>query len=339
MRSGGWLAATVVTVVFSSVLSVSTPAFAQSDEDRAGARAAAGEGAKAMDAERWSDAVDLFTRAESLVHAPPHLLYMARAYVKLGKLVRARETYLKVARETLPPSAPPAFADARARAIEESAALEARVPTVRVVIEGAKPGEVVTVTMDGAAVPPALMGVAHPVDPGEHTFEATGSTMASEKMTLAIAEGKAETMTLPLSRPIAAAPIQATPETAPIAEQPSGGSGLRTGAFIAWGIGAVGVVAGTVFVIQNRGKRSDADALCTGSRCPKSSESQIATLDSDADKAATLAWVGYGIGVAGIAAGTVMFLMSSPSKPAPTANAAKIQPWISPTSAGLRGSF
>src|SRR3954451_11899470 len=83
------------------------------DEDRAGARAAATEGAKAMEEGRYEQAIDLFTRAESLVHAPPHLVYMARSYVKLGKLVRASETYLKVTRETLPSNAPKAFTDAQ----------------------------------------------------------------------------------------------------------------------------------------------------------------------------------------------------------------------------------
>jgi hypothetical protein len=33
------------------------------------------------------DALDLFSRAESIIHAPPHLLYIARAHDKLGKLV------------------------------------------------------------------------------------------------------------------------------------------------------------------------------------------------------------------------------------------------------------
>jgi hypothetical protein len=55
------------------------PTWAQNDEDRAGARTMATEGAKAFAAQRWSEAIDLFTRAEALVHAPSHLLFLARA--------------------------------------------------------------------------------------------------------------------------------------------------------------------------------------------------------------------------------------------------------------------
>src|SRR5262245_55707147 len=53
-----------------AVLLVAFGAQAQSDEERAGARAAAQEGASAFREKRWSDAIDLFTRAESLVHSP-----------------------------------------------------------------------------------------------------------------------------------------------------------------------------------------------------------------------------------------------------------------------------
>src|SRR5258706_10178573 len=79
---------------------------AQTDEERAGARAAATQGADAFSQNRYADALDLFARAESLVHSPSHLLYMARSLEKLGKLVRARETYLKITRERLEPTAP-----------------------------------------------------------------------------------------------------------------------------------------------------------------------------------------------------------------------------------------
>src|ERR1043165_2423473 len=74
-------------------------ASAQSDEQRAAARALALEGSRACADSRWQECVNLFQRAESVVHAPPHLLYMARAEEKLGHLVRARELYLKITRE------------------------------------------------------------------------------------------------------------------------------------------------------------------------------------------------------------------------------------------------
>src|SRR5882672_8884200 len=86
-------------------LAVSQTAFAQTDEQRSGARAAATQGAQAFSEKRWADAIDLFTRAESLVHSPVHLLYLARAYEKLGSLVKARESYIKITNEEQPAGA------------------------------------------------------------------------------------------------------------------------------------------------------------------------------------------------------------------------------------------
>src|ERR1700742_3765530 len=100
--------ATALVLALGTVV-VQPNAFAQSDDDRAGARVAATEGVKAINEKRWADAADLFTRAESLVHSPVHLLYLARAQVQLGKLVKARENYNRIIREHFAPDAPDAF--------------------------------------------------------------------------------------------------------------------------------------------------------------------------------------------------------------------------------------
>src|SRR3954466_13075470 len=90
-----------------------SPAFAQSDQERAGARSAATEGAQAFRDHNWSQAADLFMRAESLVHAPPHLLYLARAEANLGHLVKAQEAYRKILHEKLEASSPAVFREAQ----------------------------------------------------------------------------------------------------------------------------------------------------------------------------------------------------------------------------------
>jgi hypothetical protein len=146
-------------------------AWAQSDDDRAGARVAATEGVKAINEKRWADAADLFSRAESLVHSPVHLLYLARAQEKLGHLVKARENYNKILREKYSTDAPDAFRQAQSSAQQESAGLDARLAAITVKLDGEKGP--VTVTMDGEKVPPALIGLPLPVDPGSHTFEAS----------------------------------------------------------------------------------------------------------------------------------------------------------------------
>src|SRR6185436_19113937 len=132
LRIGGMAS----VLALSAVLGFARYAQAQSDQERAGARAAATEGLSAMSQQRWADAVDLFQRAESLVHAPTHLLYLARAYVKLGKLVQGREAYIKTTKENLAPTAPQPFRDAQVEAGRELAALEPRLAYITVKVQG-----------------------------------------------------------------------------------------------------------------------------------------------------------------------------------------------------------
>ncbi len=65
-------------VALGAILAViPAPASAQTDEERAGARAAGLAGLEAYQAGKYDQAVDYFGRAESLMHAPTHLLYLA----------------------------------------------------------------------------------------------------------------------------------------------------------------------------------------------------------------------------------------------------------------------
>ncbi|MEO6603218.1 MAG: hypothetical protein ABIQ16_25260, partial [Polyangiaceae bacterium] len=157
-----------------ALLLTASLAHAQTDLERATARDAANNGRGAFDAGQYEKSIDSFTRAESLVHAPPHLLFLARAQAKLGRLVAAHETYLKITRETLKPNAPRAFRDAQAAAELELPALDARLPYVTVTLQGA-PSDGVTVQMDSTSLPAAMIGIPLPADPGQHTFKASGA--------------------------------------------------------------------------------------------------------------------------------------------------------------------
>lgn len=345
----------MATSVLAVALMMSSPAGAQprqpTDEDRAGARAAATAGLSAIQTSSWSEAVDLFTRAESLMHAPTHLLYLARSQAKLGRLVRARETYLKLVREALPPSAPKAFADAQASATTEVSEMESRIPTAKVVVEGDGAAKA-TVTMDGATVSAALTGIPFPIDPGEHEFKAHTDDRESEIVKVAFADGSRETRTVTLKLSIRSAPkpanvVKPLPASAPapaVAEAPvvtSPSAGLRTGAIVAFGVGVVGVAAGTVFMLQSRSKSNDADALCPGGPCPLSKRAEIADLDDGASSAATLSWVGYGVGVAGLATGAALYVISR--RRAEPAKQGRLSPLLTGTPrgafAGLEGAF
>src|SRR3954464_9535518 len=129
-----------------------TPAWAQTKEQKAGARAAAEAGGAAFDAGRYAEAADLFERAERLMHAPPHLLYAARSHVKLGHLVEARELYLTLTRDHLPDSAPRVFREAQQAGEKELADIEPRIAYVSVVVQGAAGASSLRVTRNNETV-------------------------------------------------------------------------------------------------------------------------------------------------------------------------------------------
>ena len=76
----------------SLLLLASVHVYAQpTPEQREKARAFANEGLALFKKGDYEGAIDSFEKAEALVHAPPHALYIARAHAKTGKLRAARE--------------------------------------------------------------------------------------------------------------------------------------------------------------------------------------------------------------------------------------------------------
>jgi hypothetical protein len=329
-------------------------------ESTAAARSLASQGASAFDAGRYAEALDFFTRAESLVHAPPHILYMARCAEKLGKLVQAREYYIRIIREELPKTAPPAFRDAQAAANAEVGRIDPRIASLVIHVkapEGAKPN----VTLDGSPVTAALLGVPFPVDPGKHALVATapGMKLGQADVELADAEQRDIELVLepaPAATSPTAAPVQSAGPagpgnnqgTAPAVTEPpkdTGGKGpswMRTGAYVGLGVGVVGIAGGAYFGLRSMSKRSDADkaAEACGSRClaGSSQADDIASLDDSARSAQTLSIVGFIVGGVGVASGVTLYLLSSQDSSG-QASIPHWTPWIGVGSAGVRGSF
>jgi len=338
----------------------SLPAFAQTDEQRAGARSLATEGAMAFNEGRFKDAVDLFSRAETLVHAPPHLLFLARSYAKLGQFVKARETYLKIIKEQLPASAPQAFRDAQTSSESELAAIEPKIGRLSIKVEGGESAKDLVVKLDGAQVPSVLVGVPQPADPGEHRVEAGATGFKSEPQTVKLGDGEKGSVTLklevdPTAKPPSAAPPATdgapTPAPAPgtagdtaaaadTGASDGGSNGLRIGSYAAFGVGAVGLGLGVVFTLQRSSKLSESEEICNLPKgdCPESRRDEVLDLDSQAKSAGTLAFVGYALGGVGITTGVALFLLSRGDSKA-AHDQTTVVPWVGLNSAGIRGRF
>jgi len=348
------------------VLSFGGTAFGQSDEQRAAARSLATEGSTAFNEGRYQEAVDLFGKAESLVHAPPHLLFLARAHAKLGQLVKAREAYMKVVKETLPPNASPAFRNAQTAANDEVRAIEPRIASLTVKLEGDKDAKDLAVLVDGTPINLVLVGVAQPVDPGQHKIEAGASDLRAQPQTVTLTDGERKSIVLRLEPAPGAAPLIAVaaapvatpapqptvapaPATAPApttdavpAEPADDKSGLRVGSYVAFGVGVVGLAAGSFFMLQSSSKRKDADAKfeeCggeTGCRTGNPLSEEVTKLDDEAASAMTLGIVGFAVGGVGVATGATLLLLSSGGSDEKRAG---VQPYVGFGVAGLKGRF
>lgn len=356
---------------FSVFLAVGT-ATAQTDLERATARDAANNGRAAYDAGKYEKAIDFLSRAESLVHSPTHLLFLARAQAKLGRLVAAHETYLKITRETLAPNAPKAFVTAQDAAEQEQDALDARIPSVTVSLKGLATTDV-TVQMDGTNLPAAMIGIPLPADPGEHTFKASGPTVIAEPVSVKLAEAAKQTVTLTLrsngvkpaavpagtakppsagadsSAAAGAAPPAAIDVTTTPPPDPSngGGSGLRVASYVALGIGAVGLGVGGYFLLKSRGTSNDADAIYQ--QCQRESMSSKCSIvsrrleyEAKDDDAATERNIGIGVMVGGGAAvvtGITLLILDSGSGKSASNDKPRVMPVFGFESVGVAGTF
>ncbi len=310
-------------------------ALAQSDEQRTVARELATQGISACREQRWEAAIDYLTRAESLFHAPAHLLYLGRAHAGLGQLVRAREFYLRLVHESLPSSASPAFFEAQDKAKSELEALEKRVARVQVLVDGEE-AKAATVTLDGKPLLAQAIGLMTPVDPGEHRFLATSAHNRSQVLAITLADGEQRVVTLKLESAAAAAstaPVNESPQApgaAPVArgatqkpsaadtdEQKPRSKWMKPAAIAALAVGGAGLGGGIYFGLQTRSKDSEADGLekqC-GSGCLTSDPlaQRITALDEESRTAKTWSIVGFSVAGVGIATGVTLWLLDSGS--------------------------
>ncbi len=118
--------------------SIAPEAHAQSDSDRATARALGQDGQQALDNKDYVTAEDRFRRADKMVHAPTLMLGLARALAAEGKFVEAQESYNRIIREGLPPGAPDAFKHALDEAKKEVDTVAPKVAAVTITVKAAR---------------------------------------------------------------------------------------------------------------------------------------------------------------------------------------------------------
>jgi hypothetical protein len=187
------------------------------------------------------------------------------------------------------------------------------------------------------------------VRPGRHRFTArlAGRVDAVWEVELSPRQQASHTFTLPepvavvpvASPPLAPAPAPTTTDTG----SPKSSNGLRTGAYVAFGAGVVGLGVGTIFGLRAKSKYGEANDI-TDDNCASSGPCELpaplfderAGLGNDGDRAKTLSIVGFALGGVGLAAGATLFMLSNKRD---GAAAARVEPYVGVGQLGLRGGF
>jgi hypothetical protein len=307
-------------------------AFAQSDDDKAQARTLYTDGNTALKANDCAGAADKFSRAEKLYHAPTILVGLGRAYVCLGKFVRAKEQYNKVIREPLEPNAPDAFKKAVEDAKAEIVGLDAKIGFVTITING--PVEPV-VTVDKEPVPVAALGVKRPVDAGTHVVQASANGYRAKEQSFTVVAGQEQAVTLSLDQDPDAVAITPPGPGGPAAGGDSTKDTLQLVGFVAIGVGAAGLIVGAITGGLAIGKHGDLEDSCPNGQCP---ETQQDTLDSY-NTLGTVSTITFIAGGVVAAVGIVLVVIGSTGGSTEQAALEHTTLELGPGSLRLRGTF
>jgi hypothetical protein len=292
----------ITALVLTTLLLGASSSRAQQAADKASAEALFDQGRKLMAAGNSADACPKFEASQKLDPGVGTMLNLADCYEKVGRTASAWAEF----REAIPAAHDAGSADreqiARARAKD----LESRLSYLTVV---AWKGQTVVVTRDGETLDAQLMGTAIPVDPGSHIVVATAPGKREWSTRVNVGAGGAR---VSVSVPIlpdeskdgntGAGALVATREDGGSTANPGGTA--RTLAITAGAVGVVGLAAGTIFGLKASSEWNDAKSNCHPYPYCGQDGAQHA---DDARGHATLATIGFVVGVAGLATGAVLW--------------------------------
>lgn len=329
---------------------LTSPAFAQSDADRATARSLGIDGQQALENKDYKSAEDRFRRAESLVNAPTLMLGLARALAGLGRYVESQETYNRIIREGVSSGAPEAFKRALSDAKREVDGAGAKIGRVTITVRASGGADVTNpkVLLDGSPVSTASLGVRRSIDPGSHVLQVSGDGFKPAEQHFDVPAGETidQPITLEVDRSAVPPPgAQATlpvPTTTPAPEQASSSGGGARGAlpWVAFGIGAVGLGVGGVAGLLAMGQHSHIAGICqTTTSCPPTEENDIDSYHT----MGAISTIGFIAGGVGVATGAILLLAQpraeSASLAPPRRARVHVVPVIGFGSIGAAGEF
>ena len=266
-------------------------------------------GKQLMEQGHTGQACEAFKESQELDPAGGTLLRLALCHEADGKLASAWLEFTEVVRVSQGATGDPGKLAERVRlAREHLAAIEPKVPKLVVWVPAAARVDGLSVTANGLPRNEGTWGVAIPVDAGDVTFEATAPGRKPFRTTVHTEDGKEARVEVPPLEP--AAPEAPAPAAAPL-DAPAGSprpASLRPVAIAAGAVGLVALGVGTYFGISAVSKWNDSNAHCPSPGC----DAQGVSSAHDAKQAAVVSDVAIGIGVAGLAAGAILYFVGAP---------------------------
>jgi tetratricopeptide (TPR) repeat protein len=282
------------------------------------ARELAISGVKLAQDGQCAEALPKLERAEKLHHSPIVLTRLGDCYIKLGQLTAGVESLRAVVREPLPENASDTLKQAYA---EAGSLIEANKPklgklTIKVSGLAKERSTPLELQIDNKPMPSALLGEAHVSDPGEHTITVSAAGYLPSSRKVSLAPGGEESVTLQLDpdpeaelqrAQQARAPASSLSAPAAASSDAASRSPSHWPAYATWGASAVALGVGVGFGFAAMENKSALEDRCPNKVCPADAAELLNTSRANA----TVSTIAYGVGIAGVAVGALLFWLES----------------------------
>jgi hypothetical protein len=319
----------------------------ESDEAKLAAEALFEQGRQLMQAGKYAEACEKFAASNASDESVGALLNLGECLTRVGRTASAwgafRQAVALAQRQRDRKRA--ALAEKHAKALE----LKLSYLIIEIPVGDQIPGLVIA--RDGSEVPEALWNQRIPVDPGSYAITARAPGRQNWAMHIEIKArdaGGGEETRVPVpplasagaepapgaAQPAPESPVEPAP-VGPARDQPQGGMSTGRQLAIASGaLGVAGIAAGVVFALRSQSKNDEAfdDGHCDANNL--CSPTGIRLID-ESRSSATLSYVSYGIGVAAVATGAVLWFLGAPGEADAESTAARIRPALGPGIAGI----
>ncbi|MBW2523207.1 MAG: hypothetical protein JRI23_03490 [Deltaproteobacteria bacterium] len=312
----------VAAFLLATLLAVGAYGGEPSAAEKETARQLVKSGRKKMNAGDLQAALADLEAAHAIMGVPTTGLALGVAQERAGKLVEARDTMLAVWRMPKERREPRAYRRARSEAEKRAQELATRIPALRIEVTGSAAADA-EVSVGGQALLPAAVGRPFKVNPGEHEIVARSGDQ-EDRVVVTVAEGETRDVRLAVDAGVST-------EADTTTGAPGSDPGIHPLTWVGLGVGAAGVIVGTITGALALDKHAEIAPRCPAGSCPPDTHD-----DLDAGLTlGTVSTVSFIVGGLGAAVATVGLLLPVGGDEA--TDAAWLR--VSPAALAVGGSF